>query len=137
MVLTGKLELRGGEALDDERRLPPKRQYYTDKHHFHLHHFTKQKVVPLHHPTSTENHCFLLSFPLHPFFPQLSLLQVDQLVCNELFESLQVLSVELHVIVSCPLHPEWLHGALTPFIQRQAMGEVNDLVLCTVDHQHR
>ncbi len=54
---------------------------------------------------------------------------------NELFESLQVLSIELHVIVSGPLHPQWLHGTLTAFIQRQAMGEVDDLVLRTVDHQ--
>lgn len=58
-------------------------------------------------------------------------------MCNELFESLQVLSVELHVIVSSPLHPERLHGALTAFIQRQAMGEVDDLILRTVDHKNR
>lgn len=57
-------------------------------------------------------------------------------MCNELFESLQVLSVELHVIVSGPLHPEWLHGALTAFIQRQAMGEVDDFVLRTMDHKN-
>lgn len=57
-------------------------------------------------------------------------------MCNKLFESLQVLSIELHVVVSGTLNPEWLHGALTAFIQRQAMGEVDDLVLRTVDHQY-
>lgn len=58
-------------------------------------------------------------------------------MCNKLFESLQVLSVELHVIVSSPLHPERLHGALAAFIQCQAMGEVDNLILSTVDHQNR
>lgn len=95
---------------------------------------SQKKVVPLlHHPTSSPSP--LLFFPLHPFFPPAPL-QVDQLVCDKLFESLQILSVELHVIVSSPLHPERLHRALTAFVQRQAMGEVDDLVLRAVDHQY-
>lgn len=128
---------RRGERGDNERILPPKLQYYTDKHH--LHHFMKKKKRKLH-PLSIiqpllTNQCFLLFLPPHPFPP--APLQVDQLMCDELFESLQVLSIELHVIVSGPLHPERLHGALATFVQRQAVGEVDDLVLCTVDHQHR
>ena len=84
-----------------------------------------------------ETTSFLL-FSLLPPPPSSSVpLQVDKLVGDELFESLQVLSVELHVVVSGPLHPERLHGALTALIQRQAVGEVDDLVLCAVDHQHR
>ncbi|TNN50009.1 hypothetical protein EYF80_039817 [Liparis tanakae] len=63
-------------------------------------------------------------------------LQVDQFMCNKLFESLQILSVELDVVVSGPLHPERLHGALAALVQRQAVGEVDDLVLRAVDHQH-
>ena len=57
-------------------------------------------------------------------------------MCNKLFESLQVLSVELHVVVSGALHPQRLHGALTALVQRQAVGEVDDLVLRAMDHQH-
>lgn len=57
-------------------------------------------------------------------------------MCNKLFESLQVLSIELHVIVSSPFHPEWLHGALTAFVQSQTMREVDDLVLCAVDNEY-
>lgn len=33
------------EVLDNERRLPPKLQYYTDKHHFYPQHFTKKVVA--------------------------------------------------------------------------------------------
>ncbi len=113
----------------------------TQKHHFYLHHFTKKKkkLGPfLHHPTSPEKNVAFFSSSLSTlfFFPPAPL-QVDQLMCNELFESLQVLSVQLHVIVPGPLHPERLHGALPAFIQSQAMGEVDDLVLRTVDHQYR
>lgn len=57
-------------------------------------------------------------------------------MCNKLFESLQVLSIELHVIVSSPFDPEWLHGALTTFVQSQTMREVDDLVLCAVDNEY-
>lgn len=57
-------------------------------------------------------------------------------MCNKLFESLQVLSVELHVIVSSPFDPERLHGALATFIQSQTMREVDDLVLCAVDNEY-
>lgn len=57
-------------------------------------------------------------------------------MCNKLFESLQVLSVELHVIVSSPFDPEWLHGALTTFVQSQTVREVDDLILGAVDNEY-
>lgn len=57
-------------------------------------------------------------------------------MCNKLFESLQVLSIELHIVVSSPFNPEGLHGALTAFIQSQAMREVDDLVLCAMDNKY-
>lgn len=96
--------------------------------------FTKKETFP---PSSPQpNHCSLLFSPLHPLFSPPAPLQVDQLVCNELFKSLQILSVELHIIVSGPLHPERLHGALAALVQRQAVGEVDDLVLRTMDHQN-
>lgn len=78
-------------------------------------------------------------FPFPP--PSCSLpptpLQVRQLVCDKLFEPLQVLSVELHVVVSGALHPQRLHGALAALVQRHAVGEVDDLVLRAVDHKDR
>lgn len=77
----------------------------------------------------------LLSFHLNLALPPS--LQVDQLMCNKLFESLQVLSIELHIIVSSPFDPERLHRALTAFIQSQAMREVNDLVLRAMNNQDR
>lgn len=137
----GELELQGGEVLDNDRGLPPKPQYYTDKHHFYLQHFTnppppakKQSCTPS--PSSNLSwNPLLVSHPPTPRFFTAPL-QVDQLMCNKLFQSLQVLSIELHVIVSSPLHPEGLHRALTAFIQRQTMREVDDLVLCTVNHQY-
>ena len=64
------------------------------------------------------------------------LLQVDELVSHELFEPLQVLSVELHVVVPRPLHPQRLHGPLAALVQRQAVREVDHLVLRAVDDQH-
>lgn len=93
-------------------------------------HWTKKVAT-----CSPKNCRFLLSYPL-PTASQAPL-QVYQLMCNKLFESLQVLSVELHIIVSSSLHPEWLHRALTAFIQCQTMGEVNDLVFRTMDHKNR
>lgn len=56
-------------------------------------------------------------------------------MCNKLFEPLQVLSVELYVIVSGALHPEGLHWVLAAFVQRQPVGEVDDLVLGTMDQE--
>ena len=64
-------------------------------------------------------------------------LEVDQLMGHKLFETLQVLAVELHVVVARPLHPQRFHGPLAALVQRKAMGEVDDLVLRAVDHQHR
>lgn len=57
-------------------------------------------------------------------------------MCNKLFESLQVLSIELDIIVPGSLHPERFHWALAALIQCQAMGEVDDLVLCTMDYKY-
>lgn len=39
--------------------------------------------------------------------------------------------------MSGPFHPEGLHGSGTALVHGQAVGEVDDLVLCTVDDQHR
>lgn len=56
---------------------------------------------------------------------------------DKLLESLQILSVEFHVIVSSPFHPQRLHGALAALVQRQAVGKVDDFVVRAVDHQNR
>lgn len=64
-------------------------------------------------------------------------LQVDELVADELLESLEVLAVELDVIVPGALHPQRLHGPLAALVQGQAMGEVDHLILRAVDHQYR
>lgn len=137
----GKLELRGGEVIDNERRLPPELQYYTETPLLpaSLHKRKRKNLDPFStiQPLLKKNVAFFSSSLSTLFFFPPAPLQVDQLMCNELFESLQVLSVQLHVIVPGPLHPERLHGALTAFIQSQAMGEVDDLVLRTVDHQYR
>lgn len=112
-----------GEVGDNDRPLPPRRRFTS--------HLTPL-VVPYIHFLSARLpalHIF--------FFLFAAALQVDQLMCNKLFESLQVLSIELHVIVPRPFHPERLHGALAAFVQRQAVGEVNDLIVRTVDHQNR
>lgn len=58
-------------------------------------------------------------------------------MCNKLFESLQVLSVELHVVVSSALHPQRLHWALTALVKCQAVREIDDLVLRPMDHKYR
>lgn len=55
---------------------------------------------------------------------------------DELLESLQVLGVQFDVIVAGPLHPEGLHGAGAALVHGQAVGEVDDLVLGAVNHQH-
>lgn len=35
------------------------------------------------------------------------------------------------------LNPQGLHSTGTALIHRQAMGEIDDLILCTVNDQHR
>lgn len=35
-----------------------------------------------------------------------------------------------------PLHPQGLHGPGAALVHGQAMGEVDDLILCPVDDQH-
>lgn len=114
-----------GEVGDNDRSLPPQRCLTSQT----------PDVVPYNHFSHTT---FLHVFPLHTFsFLFVAALQVDQLMCHKLFESLQILSIELHIIVPSPFHPEWFHGALAAFVQRQAVGEVNDLIVRTVDHQNR
>lgn len=44
-------------------------------------------------------------------------LQVDELMSHKLFESLQVLSIQLHIIVSGSFNPERLHWALAAFVK--------------------
>ncbi|TNN75631.1 hypothetical protein EYF80_014181 [Liparis tanakae] len=55
---------------------------------------------------------------------------------DELFESLQVLGVQFNVVVTGALHPQRLDGAGAALVHGQAVGEVDDLVFRTVDHQH-
>lgn len=119
--------------FDTEKRLPPIIQLNTNKHHLNLHHSTKKGKISTFFPFEKQFSFLISSLSA---LSDLAPLQVDQLMCNKLFESLQVLSVELHIIVSSPLHPERLHWALTAFVQGQAVGEVDDLVLCTMNHQH-
>lgn len=61
---------RRGERGDNERILPPKLQYYTDKHH--LHHFMKKKkkktAPPVHYPASPDKP-MLSSLPPSPPLP--------------------------------------------------------------------
>lgn len=59
-----------------------------------------------------------------------------QLEGDELLESLQVLSVQFDVVVAGSLHPQGLDGAGATLVHGQAVGEVDDLVLSAVNHQH-
>lgn len=59
------------------------------------------------------------------------------LLSYEAAQALQILAVQFNVIVSCSLHPERLHGFGAALEQSQAMGEVDHLVLCPVDDEHR
>lgn len=54
---------------------------------------------------------------------------------DELLQSLQVLSVQLDVVVARSLHPQGLHRTRATLIHSQAVGEVDHLVLCAMDHQ--
>ena len=66
------------------------------------------------------------------------LLSIDrQLDADELSESFQVLSVEFDVVVSGALDPQWLDGAWTPFVDGEAVREVDHFVLRTVYDEHR
>lgn len=55
---------------------------------------------------------------------------------DEASQALQVLRVEFNVVVARPLHPQRLHGLGAKLEQRQAVGEVDHLVLGAVDDQH-
>lgn len=121
----------GEKAPDNQKRVPPKLQYYTDKNTTFTCITLQKKKKNKFDPFSIINPS---TVPSSPPFP--AALQVDQLMCHKLFESLQVLSIELHVIVPGALHPQRLHGPLAALVQRQAVREVDDLVLRAVDHQH-
>lgn len=56
---------------------------------------------------------------------------------DEPSQALQILAVQLNVIVSRSLHPQRLHSLGAALEQRQAVGEVDHLVLCSMDDQHR
>lgn len=56
---------------------------------------------------------------------------------DEPSQALQVLAVQLNVIVSRPLHPQRLHSLGAALEQSQAVGEVDHLVFCPVDDEHR
>lgn len=55
---------------------------------------------------------------------------------DELFEPLQVLRIQFNVIVASSLHPKRLDCTGTALIHGQAVGEVDDLIFCTVDYEH-
>lgn len=60
-----------------------------------------------------------------------------QLLSYEAAQALQILAVQFNVVVSRSLHPEGLHSLGAALEQSQAVGEVNHLVLCPVDDEHR
>lgn len=60
-----------------------------------------------------------------------------QLLSYEAAQALQILAVQFNVVVSRSLHPERLHGFGAALEQSQAVREVNHLVLCPVDDEHR
>lgn len=60
-----------------------------------------------------------------------------QLLSYEAAQALQILAVQFNVVVSRSLHPERLHSLGAALEQSQAVGEVNHLVLCPVDDEHR
>lgn len=55
---------------------------------------------------------------------------------DELLESLQVLGIQFNVVVASSLHPQGLDGTWAALIHGQAVGEVDHLVLRTMDHQN-
>lgn len=59
------------------------------------------------------------------------------LLPDEAAQALQILAVQFNVIVSRPLHPQRLHRLGATLEQSQAVGEVDHLVFCPVDNQHR
>jgi len=58
-----------------------------------------------------------------------------QLLGDEFPKALEVLAVEFNVIVPGPIHPQRLHGLGAAFEEREAVGEVDDFVLCAVDDE--
>lgn len=48
-------------------------------------------------------------------------------------KSVQVLSIELHVIVACSLHPQWVNCAGSSLVHCEAVGEINDFVFSPVN----
>lgn len=59
------------------------------------------------------------------------------LLPDEAAQALQILAVQFNVIVSRSLHPQRLHRLGAALEQSQAVGEVDHLVFCPVDNQHR
>ncbi len=55
---------------------------------------------------------------------------------DELLESFQVLGIQFNVVVTGSLHPQGLDGTGAALVHGQAVGEVNHLILRTMDHQH-
>ena len=50
-------------------------------------------------------------------------------------KSVQVLSVQLHVVVASALHPQWFDCARCSLVDGQAVGEIDDLIVSAVDHE--
>lgn len=60
-----------------------------------------------------------------------------QFLGDEFPKALEVLAVEFNVIVPGPVHPQRLHSLGAALEERQAVGEVDDFVLRTVDDEDR
>ena len=55
---------------------------------------------------------------------------------NESPNSIHVLSVQLDVVMPCPLHPEGLDCVRGCLVNCQAVGEINDLIVTAMDDQN-
>ena len=55
---------------------------------------------------------------------------------DELLESLQALGVQFNIIVAGSLHPQGLDSTGAALVHGKTMRKINDLILCTMDHQH-
>ena len=62
---------------------------------------------------------------------------LDEIVLDELLQSLKVLSVQFHVIVPSPLNPEGFHGFRTLLVDGETVGEVDHFVFRAVDDENR
>lgn len=55
---------------------------------------------------------------------------------NKSSKSVQILSIELHIIVPRPLYPEGVDCARGSLIYCKAVGEINYFVFCPMNDQY-